>query len=210
MNETATPDLTAVDPARTLVLREWAVIYDAVLEGRQILDLRKGGIHEVDRHFEIRAPRFWLYPSFVHQRADLLRPEHRRALERVVAARPPQEVIRIFGWADLVATAELSEPAELDTLAEEVIWTRDYAAKRLEWKPKHPLHMLVLRAHRLHAPVEIPWREEYRGCTSWGDLSGLPPDPSALASTPALTDDDFAARLASISERVALRRLAAV
>ena len=54
--------------------KEWAVVVDALGRGEQILILRKGGISEETRHFRISAERFLLFPTYEHQRADLLQP----------------------------------------------------------------------------------------------------------------------------------------
>jgi len=43
--------------------------------------------------------------------------------------------------------------------------------------------------------VTVTWSDGYGGCTSWVELAGLPPDPSALAGQPALSDVAFEARL---------------
>ncbi len=37
-------------------------------------------------------------------------------------------------------------------------------------------------------------RDEYRGCSSWVYLDGLPDDPAALPSEPVLSDTAFEAR----------------
>lgn len=188
--------------ARTPALREWAVIYDALLQGRQIVDLRKGGIHESDRRFALRSARFWLYPGYEHQRPGLLKPAFRPDLERVLGQAPPPSLIRLPGWAEVVATAELSDSDTLRRLDDEFIWTPDYAVERLRWKSTQPLLLLVLRAYRLADPVEVPWRDQYRGCTSWADLVDLPPDPTALPSWPALSDAQFADRYAGLQARL--------
>ena len=39
--------------------KEWAVIVHALLEGEQMLDVRKGGLREEGRHFAVHAPRVW-------------------------------------------------------------------------------------------------------------------------------------------------------
>ena len=51
-------------------LKEWAVIVHALLEGEQIVDVRKGGIKEDGRHFDVPAKRFWLSPTAEHQQRD--------------------------------------------------------------------------------------------------------------------------------------------
>ena len=45
----------------------------ALAEGEQLLTLRKGGIREENKHFEIEHDRFFLYPTFDHQRNDCVR-----------------------------------------------------------------------------------------------------------------------------------------
>src|SRR3989442_1398808 len=37
--------------------KEWAVIVHALLEGEQILDVRKGGLHEDERRFGLKSRR---------------------------------------------------------------------------------------------------------------------------------------------------------
>ena len=68
-----------------IAFKEWAVTVRALAEGEQLLTLRKGGIREPDKHFSLDHDRFFLYPTFDHQRNDLIRdshlPELRRALE---------------------------------------------------------------------------------------------------------------------------------
>ena len=68
-----------------IAFKEWAVTVRALAEGEQLLTLRKGGIREPDKHFSLEHDRFFLYPTFDHQRNDLVReshhPELRRALE---------------------------------------------------------------------------------------------------------------------------------
>ncbi len=189
-------------PETAPALKEWAVIYDAILNGSQIVDLRKGGIHETGKHFVLRAQRFWLYPSYEHQRAELIKPAYRPALERSLRAVPPQGVIRVPGWAEIVAAAELTDADAIAALDNELIWTRDYAESRFRWKPRHPLHLLVLRAYRLPQPIDIPFRDAYRGCSSWVDLLDLPADPRSVPSDPVLPNGDFNARLDNLLARL--------
>src|SRR5215212_10982082 len=71
-----------------IAFKEWAVTVRALAEGEQLVTLRKGGIREPDKHFSLDHERFFLYPTFDHQRRDLVReshqPELRRALEEGV------------------------------------------------------------------------------------------------------------------------------
>jgi hypothetical protein len=174
--------------------KEWAVIVHALLVGEQILDVRKGGIREDGRHFSLQSTRLWLYPTAEHQKPELLKEPYRHWIDLAQAA-PVGEAITIDGWADVVRVATISETEELEAIESKLIWTADYAASRLGWKRRDPLWVLALRVHRLLEPVTIPWVDGYGGCTSWVDLAGLPDDPAALASAPALSDVAFGARL---------------
>jgi hypothetical protein len=183
---------------RALAFKEWAVIVRALLEGEQVIDVRKGGLHEDGRHFGVRVPRVWLYPTAEHQRPELLKPAYRHSIDLSTAS-PVGEAIRIEGWADVVGVATITEPGDLANLDSKTIWAHDYAESRLKWKRRDPLWVLALRAYRLADPITVPWRDQYGGCTSWVDLGDLPDDPAALPSEPALSDVAFEARLDGVA-----------
>ena len=49
-----------------IAFKEWAVTVRALAEGEQLLTLRKGGVHEPNKQFELAHNRFFLYPTFDH------------------------------------------------------------------------------------------------------------------------------------------------
>src|ERR671932_1457269 len=67
-----------------IAFKEWAVTVRALAEGEQLVTLRKGGIREENRHFEIEHDRFFLYPTFDHQQGNLVRESHRPELGRAL------------------------------------------------------------------------------------------------------------------------------
>ena len=182
--------------------KEWAVIVRALLEGEQILDVRKGGLREDGRHFGVQSPRVWLYPTTEHQRPELLKPAYRHSIE-LSAGSPVGEPITIPGWAEIVGVATLTDPDQLARLDSKLIWTFDYAESRLQWKKRQPLWVLAMRVHRLLEPLEVPWREEYGGCTSWVDFVDRLPDPEEINSEPALSDTAFAAHMKGVDAELA-------
>jgi hypothetical protein len=183
----------ATQIVETPALKEWAAIVHALLEGEQVVDLRKGGLREDGRHFGVAASRCWLYPTAEHQRAELLKDAYRHYVDLAVAS-PVGGAITIPGWAEITDVATVTEPEQLDALDGKSIWSHDYAASRLKWKRRDPLWVLVMRVHRLVEPITVGWRDEYGGCTSWVPLADLPADPSTLPSEPALLDAAFEAR----------------
>jgi hypothetical protein len=181
--------------------KEWAVIVRALLAGEQILDVRKGGLREDGRQFEVRADRCWLYPTYEHQQPELLKPAYRHWVSETASTSEPGQV-QISGWADVAGVITITDPDELARLDSKLIWTQEYAASRLGWKARQPLWVLALRAYELEAPCVVPYRDEYGGCSSWVEMDGLSDDPTALPGEPALTDDSFAGRLTLVEKQL--------
>src|ERR1700735_2559355 len=191
-----------------IAFKEWAVPVRALAEGQQLTPRRKGGIREPEKHFKLDHDRFFLYPTFDHQRNDLVReshqPELRRALEEgvwndgepsvnafsVEGGIQQPERVRIRAWAEVAGHFTISDPRCVDALSPFYVWTPDYAEKRLEWKRRHPLHVLLLRTYRIPRPVTVKVKDEYGVCSSWLELQrncpsrARPCSPTASSSAP--------------------------
>ena len=60
-------------------LKEWSAVVHALLDGRQQVLLRKGGIGE--KRFDITVAReFLLFPTVAHSHAERVRPEFHQLL----------------------------------------------------------------------------------------------------------------------------------
>ena len=68
--------------------------------------------------------------------------------------------------------------------------------KRLRWKRRHPLHVLLLRIYRIPRPVTVKVRDEYIGCRSWVEIDRDLP----FEGTPVMSDDEFERAAAEIRE----------
>ncbi|MBN4059318.1 DUF1802 family protein [Dehalococcoides mccartyi] len=180
-------------------LKEWAVTSGALGRGDQILMLRKGGIREDGRHFKIEHESFLLYPGLYHEGESLLKPELRGLLDSTVNADFTRE-IKFSVFCELVETIEISEDRQVKALDAFHIWSREFPVKRFNWKPRHPLKLMIVRAYRLDSPVTVPVEESYAGCKSWVELST---EIDLANLTPALSDSEFDARLAEIHKALA-------
>ena len=181
----------------TLALKEWAVAVKALAEGAQVLALRKGGIHREDRDFRIMHPQFLLFPTFEHQKAELLKPGYHGDLRDTLQERGAPAQVTISYWTEVTAKFELRDESALDRLSPFHIWTGSYARKRLHWRPKQPLTVALLRVYRLQEPQTIPLLNEYEGCKSWVDLGCEVPLGNMV---PVLDDSQYEAKAASIGE----------
>ena len=154
-----------------LALKEWAVTVKALADGDQIMMLRKGGIHEESKDFRVVHPEFLLYPTYLHQRADLLKDSHQPTLRQLLADHPADnDAVTFTHWARVQELLEIDRPDKVADLAPHHIWTDTYAQSRLHWKPMVPLTIMLLRVYRMAAPVTAPYIPEYGGCKSWVDI----------------------------------------
>jgi hypothetical protein len=172
-------------------LKEWSAAVHALLDGRQTVLLRKGGIHE--KRFDVTAARFLLFPTVAHSHAERVRPEHRDLLD-AAAADSTEEVLTVRAGAKVVAAVEVNRPEAVDEIAALHIWTAESVKNdRLDFRPKRRLTVLVVQASPLVEPVRVARAPGYAGCKSW---VSLPVDPDWAAPV----HDDAA--LAEIAERV--------
>ena len=171
-----------------MALKEWAVTVRALAQGTQVLLLRKGGIHETDKNFRVIHPEFLLYPTYEHQREDLLKDGYQADLRQVLEEPRQDNQITFTHWAKVEETIQVSEQDKADDLSPYHIWTNEYAQSRLRWKPMLPLSVLLLRVYSLENPVNVPNLPEYTGCTSWVDIL----DRVSLGRLqPVLNDEEF-------------------
>lgn len=170
-------------------LKEWAVVCEALASGRQIFLLRKGGIAEGKRGFELKHGAFALFPTWEHQQRDGLRPEFHGLFERLRPADPDRIEIRYAARVAGVMRAP-ETPRALLRAAEHHVWAEPYIRMRYEYRPDLPLWIVLTRVFRLPGPRLIENDRRYRGCRSWVDLYE---EIDTRNSTETLDDSRFAA-----------------
>jgi hypothetical protein len=172
-------------------LKEWGAAVQALLDGRQTVLLRKGGIGE--KRFQVSAPEFVFFPTVEHSHAERVRPEFTDLLDRAVGDSTETEVV-LRGGAKVVAAVAVERPEQLEAMADLHIWTAQSVQNdRLDFRPRHRLTVLVVQAKPLVAPVRLPRTPDYAGCRSWVDV------PVTPAWGPPVHDD---AALAAVAQRV--------
>jgi hypothetical protein len=162
--------------------------------------IRKGGIRENANRFEVRHQEFLLFPSFEHQQASLLKPEHAEGMAGALQEHADPDWLIFTHFAQVHRAFPVSELTELQALSPHHIWSDDYAKARLRWKPQQTLTAMVLKTFRLNKPVIVPMRPEYVGCKSWLDLT----EAMEMGSMNAvLSEETFAERANAIDRAMA-------
>ncbi len=177
-------------------LKEWAVTVEALARGEQTLLLRKGGIREDNRRFDVAHDQFFLYPTYYHQGAELLKPGAHRLLD-TAEGEPDDPIVTLGVFAEVEETIEIAGEQALEALDPFHVWSGAYMEKRLKWKPREPLTALLLRCHLLQQPQALTVMEEYGGCKSW--VQFIEEYPVGV-TTPALNDRRFNARTSEIRQ----------
>jgi hypothetical protein len=185
-------------PPADVALKEWAVVCDLLLEGEQVVLVRKGGIHEPRRGFAIEHDAFLLYPNVEHQKAAQLRPDLRPRLERAPLA--PRELgeVTLPGYCQVTDVLQIPDAAGAAALRPLTCWTPDFFDQRLSYKPERPLFAVVVRAHRFRTAAAVPYHRLYAGCRSWVPLREAVPRDVLDGAAPALDGAAFAARRAAV------------
>ncbi len=180
-------------------LKEWAAVERALAEGRTTVLVRKGGIHERRRDFEVEHREFWLFPTLFHQNRGELRPELLPALEAAEALPRDPDRVRLQHYAVVEDALRVESLEALHRLEGLHPLTRETVEQRFAYRGKPYLHVLVLRLYRLPEPRLIPNTLDYEGCVSWVELDDALPTEGAR---PVLMDAEFAARRVEVLDRL--------
>jgi hypothetical protein len=179
-----------------IALKEWATVCNALETGRQIILLRKGGIYEAAGEFELENSQFLLFPTYLHQNLNMLKPEAHTGFAAVSAE--PSE-LRISAAGVVSDIVQLRSRGQMDAIEDEHVWTKPLLDMRFNYKPQNPLYLLLVRAYRLPSPATVANTPAYAGCKSWVPLD----EPIATGNAiPALDDRGYEQRRRRILDAV--------
>jgi hypothetical protein len=190
-------------PIKEVALKEWAVCIAALAAGDQLILVRKGGVVEETRQFRLEETSFYLYPTYEHQRKDLIKSSYRDTLEQTLqGVEVPPKRVTITHAAHVVDDITVRDEDTLRKLDSFHILTPDYAEQRLLWQPNDPLHILVVRAYKLTEPKTIDVEDAYIGCKSWLTLA----NPIVQTDLePVLSDEVFFEQRAALFETLGVK-----
>lgn len=173
--------------------KEWAVVCRALGSGRQILILRKGGIAEGPRGFEVTDKQFFLYPTYLHQLPTSVVPGWRAAFDQCVDPAPGS--VTIEHYAIVASWIRVKTMETLKALRGQHILSDAVVEERFKRWADEGVHALLVRLYRLPEPVVIPELESYAGCKSWLTLGD---QVSLEGARPVLDDAEFEKRMGEV------------
>lgn len=158
----------SMNTVMTAALKEWAIVCKALEDGRQVLLLRKGGIMEYRQGFDVKHYNFLLYPTFEHQSKESIQVDYADKLDIVSKDRPKSdEKNQITAYARTVLVKHVTDSSLLKSLQKYHIWSDRYVSVRMNYNPKRPMSIILLRVYKLDNPIEVDVKSEWLGCKSW-------------------------------------------
>lgn len=187
-------------PTNNRAFKEWAVVCRALAEGRQILILRKGGIAEGRRGFEVTDQEFFLFPTYSHQSSESLIPEYRAVLKD--CEEPETGTIALSHYAVVAQWLRIESLQMLRALYGLHIWSDEQIEERFHRWAEEGLFTLIVRIYELPKPVILKMQEEYTGCKSWITLVE---EVSLSGARSVLADVEFERRLEGLRHVMAMK-----
>jgi len=169
----------------SVAFKEWALVCEALGNGRQSLILRKGGIAEGRDGFAFKHPDFFLFPTWFHEQLG------RTTLPPGTEV-PTQleDEIEIRYAATLTWSRLVTDPVLLSSLREFHILHDDVVNERFRYDDHQGIHVGFVRVFRLNVPQLLADSKSYGGCRSWLDLPPL----GDIARVPVISDEEHQSR----------------
>ncbi len=174
----------------SVAFKEWSVIVQALLEGRQSLLLRKGGISENEGRFTIESEEFFLYPTKVHQSQEqLINADH----QQLISAAENQifsDHVNMLAFARVDRYERIRDWNRIVALRPYHVWADSVIEQRFHYGNEDWLDLFVLQVFRLAAPIKLANDPKFAGCKSWIHLetplsiaNATPVKPSVIFQT---------------------------
>ena len=175
-----------------LALKEWSIICKALEDGNQTILLRKGGILEYQKGFEIRQKSFLLFPTLEHQAEEYLQSKYLQTYDLLLRGNKSENIQNkantVLVQARIEAIQEFHNHELLPKLEKYHIWNEKYVNMRMNYNPKKPMNALLLRIYKLPQPISIDVKPEWAGCKSWIDIDIAEKYGDQFGSVPKMFD----------------------
>src|SRR5262249_55717812 len=145
-----------------VALKEWAVVCEALAQGRQIVLLRKGGIAEPEKRFHLDQRRFWLFPTYFHQQRSAIKAAAAPLLQAAEEQRPQDGMIHIQHFAEIVGAYQLHDIVGVLRLRDFHVLSDETVHARFSYRTPG-LRALVLRVYRAPAVRQLQDAKNYAG-----------------------------------------------
>ncbi len=185
-------------------LKEWAAVISALRSGDQIVLVRKGGI--ADPEFGVEAERFYLFPTYLHQKEKQFRPEYVHHFTATDRPGGEPEEVTVDTWCEVAGVWRVTDLELLRKLGDRVIFTDETFEERYRFRPDQAVHVIAVKAFALPEGVKVRNLPLYAGCRSWISVEE---EIDVTGSVPAISDALLAEKLDALERILGSVRIAA-
>jgi hypothetical protein len=132
--------------------------------------VRKGGILEQKDGFKVEHREFYLFPTYLHQKAEALNTEFQKKWDDLKGAAPSDHSVCLELHARVLAVHEIKNLEDMKPWAPRHIYSEQTVFDRFHYKNNPGLHVLELKVEVLEHPIILPNSSAYDGCLSWVEL----------------------------------------
>ena len=103
----------------------------------------------------------------LHQSKESIQSDYVHKLHDVLQNAPMNCINRITSYTKVVDIKEVTDKSILQELKKYHIWNGHYMNIRLNYNPKKPMSIVLLRVYKIGTPMEVDIKPEWVGCKSW-------------------------------------------
>lgn len=180
-----------------IAFKEWAVVINALAQGKQNIILRKGGIREKNGEFRVDHNEFFLFPTYEHQDKEDLKPAFHSDLDWVIRGRGPENEAALRYYVQAEKVYRIDDEKLLAKISDFHIWSDREIKKRFDYGKNKGIYLIVVRVFELLFPHVIQITPQYAGCKSWVELGR---SLEICEPTPKISDAGFSTLHKQISK----------
>ena len=168
---------------KSIGFKEWAIVCDALGEGRQTVILRKGGIAEGREGFAFRHREFFLFPTFFHEQVEKTR------LKDATIPAPNESQVELQFFARVEHSCRIELWPQVAALEPFHILQESVVRERFNDDRAPGIYIALVRIFACKPAWTLPNEKRYGGCRSWVEL---PDSPAGMHFEAVLTEAEHA------------------
>ncbi len=164
------PTLSLMKTQNDMAFKEWAIVCQALEEGKQTIVLRKGGVKEVDGELQPEHPEFFLYPTYGAHVAEGIKPDWRPRLHKLDKEAKDTKHVHFRLYAIVESVHKVTDWEVAKSLIPFTILSDQEMEKEFNAGDQPGLFVFILRVHSLAVPMEMLRKAAHDKDPIWAPL----------------------------------------
>ncbi len=153
-----------------IALKEWAIVCQALEEGKQTLLLRKDGVVEENGVFRCEHPEFFLYPTFDHGNPENIKPDWRPRLNKLEKEAKDVKHIHVRLYAMAESAAKITDWEVAKRFIPFTVMNDPAVEKLFHEGGWEGLYLIIVRVFSLAVPMDLSKKPAHDASKGWVPL----------------------------------------